>query len=69
MSAGAPRPRYFLDRDESGHWYIVPVAKRAEWNKWRDLDGDDFEPDAPQWAKRLALGFQMMTFTDPQEGP
>lgn len=25
---------YFLDRDNEGHWYIIPSDKEKEWNKW-----------------------------------
>jgi hypothetical protein len=45
---------YFLDRDSSSHWYLVPANKRKQWNAWTDLDEDDERSwDAPQWATRI----------------
>lgn len=46
--------RYFLDRDSSGHWYLVDVAHRSEWETWTNLDEDDPASwDAPEYAERL----------------
>lgn len=33
--------RYFLDRDNDGHWYIINSDKRDEWSEWVDADGED----------------------------
>jgi hypothetical protein len=33
--------KYFLDQDNSSHWYIVPLEMMSEWNEWLDLDEDD----------------------------
>lgn len=58
--------RYFLDQDSSCHWYLVPAAKRAEWDKWSSLpDDDEASWDEPKYAKRLGGGPQFVTFTDP----
>jgi hypothetical protein len=60
--------RYFLSRDNSSHWYLVPADKRAEWNAWCDLDEDDERSwDTPEWARRLSGSPSRITFTDPQE--
>lgn len=32
---------YFLDSDNDGHWFIVPLSKNEEWDKWQDIDCDD----------------------------
>jgi len=32
---------YFLDKDDDGHWYVVPLCKSEEWDKWQDIDSDD----------------------------
>jgi len=32
---------FFLSRDNSGHWYVVPVSKQAEWDAWLEIDEDD----------------------------
>lgn len=26
--------RYFLDQDGDGHWYLVPVDRKADWEMW-----------------------------------
>lgn len=55
--------RFFLDQDQSSHWYLVPVKRRAEWNAWCDLDEDDERSwTPPEWAVRLGGGPQAVTF-------
>ncbi len=36
---------WFLDQDSDCHWFRIPVARRAEWEAWRDLDAEDEEAD------------------------
>jgi len=36
MSNGAATMRWFMDRDNHGRWYVIPVARTAEWITWRD---------------------------------
>ena len=61
--------RYFLDQDNSSHWYLVQEDKREEWTAWLDLPFDDPKGwDAPDFAKPID-GFWNITFTDPQERP
>lgn len=31
----------YLTQDNDSHWYVVPVARREEWDAWRNLDSDD----------------------------
>lgn len=58
--------RYFLDRDDSGHWYLVFESHRGAWNDWRSLDGDDEESwTCPKFAYRLAGGPSSVTFSKP----
>jgi len=46
--------RFFIGHDNSGHEYIVPVAKRAEWYAWTDLPEDDERSwDEPEFAIRI----------------
>lgn len=46
---------YFLDRDNSGHWYLVRADRRVEWNAWQNLpDSDEESWDAPWFSTRLA---------------
>lgn len=45
---------YFLDTDDSAHWYVVPDDKRDAWDEWRELDDDDPRGwDEPEWANRI----------------
>ena len=60
-------PRYFLDTDNSCHWYMIPVENRAEWLSWCALDEEDEASwTAPEFAKRLGGHPNMITFADPQ---
>lgn len=36
--------RYFLDQDDSGHWYMIPVFKKKEWKSWLE-NFIDYEED------------------------
>lgn len=27
---------YFIDRSESGDWYLIPLDFKTEWERWRD---------------------------------
>ena len=45
---------YFLDQDNSSHWYLVEAYKRAEWEEWLNLDEDDPKSwEAPSFAKGI----------------
>ena len=35
------REEYFLGQDGACHWYVVPVAHRADWDEWCNLSEDD----------------------------
>lgn len=62
-------PRFFLDQDNSCHWYLVPNDKAEEWVKWRDLpEEDETSWNEPEWAQRLGGSPSNVTFTDPKEG-
>ena len=48
------RKAYFLDRDDSCHWYLVEADKRKEWERFIDeLSRDEHDGPAPDFAKRL----------------
>lgn len=32
---------YFLDQDNDGHWYIIPLNKINEWNNW--FNSEDYD--------------------------
>lgn len=49
--AMADKATYFLSRDQSTHWYVVPMVKEAEWNEWCNLPEDDERAwRAPEFA-------------------
>lgn len=33
--------KYFLDNDDDGHWYLVPVEEREAFEEWLDSDVDE----------------------------
>lgn len=60
--------RFFLDRDRSCHWYIVPVGRRTEWEEWCDLEEyDERSWDPPEFARRLAGSPSWVTFENPAD--
>jgi hypothetical protein len=59
--------RYFIGHDGSGHEYLVPVEKTAEWFAWAELDDDDEAAwEVPPYAHRIDGG--TLTFSAPQIG-
>lgn len=61
--------RYFLATDNSGHWYVVPVARADEWRAWANLAEDDERADdAPDFAEPVNGSPGRVTFTDPRVG-
>ncbi len=40
--------RYFMSLDDDGHTYIIPVTRRANWEKW--VDNANPEKPSPKWA-------------------
>jgi hypothetical protein len=56
--------RYFISHDNSGHAYLVPLARIAEWREWVELPDDDERSwDEPDFAWRMDGG--LLSFTDP----
>lgn len=44
--------KYFLDNDDDGHWYLIPVSRSEDWQRWVDNDynwEDDFCSEASNW--------------------
>lgn len=59
--------KFFLDQDNSSHWYVVDAAYRTEWEAWTNLSEDDeasWEP--PAFAERLDGGPNRIEFTAPE---
>jgi hypothetical protein len=41
----------FLASDDDGHWFVVPEAKRKEWDAFRAIPADDERSwEAPDFA-------------------
>jgi hypothetical protein len=58
--------RFFLSTDGSGHWYVVPLAREAEWDAWRDIAEDDERGwEVPEFARPVGGTPRLVTFTDP----
>lgn len=38
---------FFLDGDDDGHWYVIPVTMRKQWQTWINRAAGDPEPS---WA-------------------
>lgn len=62
--------RFYLDQDCSGHWFVVPVAKRDEWNAWTRIGEEDPENEdgweAPPWARPVGGSPTLVAFTAPE---
>ena len=59
--------QYYLDTDQSGHWYIVPIDRAHEWSEWQELDDDDPAAwDAPEWAQMVGGAPQVVQFENPE---
>lgn len=55
---------HFLDQDEDGHWYVIPVAHKEEWDEWCDIPSDDERAwEALVFANRLGGGTRGVIFT------
>lgn len=58
--------RYFLGRDESLHWYLVPLKNKKEWDEWTEISEDDERYwKVPEFAKRID-GYDSITFSNPK---
>lgn len=64
MNTAAAVEAYFLTQDNDCHWYVVPVARKAEWNAWREIPSDDERAwEAPDFADRIGGSPGMVHFT------
>lgn len=58
--------RYFLDQDQSFHWYIVDASRRREWEAWVNLSEDDPKAwNVPDFAEALSGGCSHVEFENP----
>lgn len=59
-------PRFFLGRDQSSHWYLVPLEHRAEWLAWTEIPENDERSWEPPAFARMIDG-PTISFTDPKD--
>lgn len=38
------RQKYFIGSDNDGHYFIIPVSRRKEWDSWIDEEDGNY-PD------------------------
>ena len=55
---------YFLDYDDDGYWYIIPVDFRDRWIDWLDMGCPDSPP--PFFADRLKGHPNQVEFENPK---
>ena len=59
--------RYFLDQDESCHWYIIPVNKRKAWEDWRNGNQDlEISWEVPEYVIEVGGCHNLVTFSSPK---
>jgi hypothetical protein len=65
---GGERMRFCLDRDNDGHWYIIPADKVKAWAVFLSIPEDDERSwDVPDWAQRINGSPSRITFENPEE--
>ena len=65
MTKTSPLIHYCLSQDDDSHWYIVPLARRDEWEALLITSlGDHGVPD---WVTQID-GPHVLSFTDWEEG-
>jgi hypothetical protein len=58
--------RFFLGQDNDCHWYVIPDARRGDWEMWLAIpDGDEHGWDVPEWAKCVGGSPGLVTFLNP----
>lgn len=55
------RQRYFLDKDDDGHWYLINASYRKEWNDFRTSN----EEKVPPFANMLNCNVSVLEFSNP----
>jgi len=55
---------FYLTTDNDSHWYVVPVAKRDEWDAWCEIDSDDERAwTPPAFAREVGGSPSSVEFT------
>lgn len=55
------KERYQFERDDSGHWYLIPTHLDRVWHKWLDEENEE------EIRKYRINGPYSITFTDPKK--
>lgn len=50
---------YFLDQDDSCHWYIVQESHRTDWEAWKEQEEDE---NIPEYATFLGCSPNNVVF-------
>jgi len=56
--------RFYVDCDEDGYWYVVPVERRADFEAWAKSMDEAVCGVPPDYAKEVDIC--SFTFTDPK---
>lgn len=56
--------RFYLSQDGAGDdWYVIPVSKKQDWNKFCEIPEDDEASwDIPEWAVKVGGCTSLVTF-------
>lgn len=61
--------RFYLDTDNSSHWYIIPMARRKDWERFLELPEDDEASwTVPTYAREVGGSPTLVTFEAPKVG-
>lgn len=53
---------YLIANDDSGHDYVIPIARAAHWDKW--INSQEWEDGlVPMYADRIDGHFQIVDYT------
>ena len=57
-------PRWILQNDDDGHWYVIPADKKDEFQEW-SCGGYETQPQ-PEWASQVGGHPNNVTFSAPE---
>lgn len=59
------KEKYFIDKDQSSHYYIIPLSKKEDWKKFNQLDEDDPKSwELPDYAIPVGGCISRVTFSN-----
>lgn len=57
--------KYYLEQDNSSHWYVIPVDKENEWGKWCEIPEEDEKSwEIPTFAESVGGSPSLVLFTN-----